>query len=193
MKLILSLLLAIVVTPSLHAQSLKDLFLKMPQEVCPALSEYNRLELVDNQRNGKPMQTRNLFNSYSKMETLTDSHARLIVSQNSEKEMLMLPQSDGTKIIMVVNTVFCDSIPDASICFYSTNWKPLTTTDYIDAPIATDFRKISVSPLETQLTIKTHHPLSLNVDGVPQNSSTTTDEHTTNYQWDADQNRFTRH
>ena len=165
-----------------YAQSLKDLFLKMPQEVCPALSEYNRLELVDNQRNGKTMQTRNQFNSYSKMETLTDSHARLIVSQNSEKEMLMLPQSDGTKIIMVVSTVLCDGIPDASISFYTTDWKPLTATDYIDTPTATDFRTISISPTTNQLTITTTHPLTLQMDG--DNLPPKTQETSKTYQWD---------
>ena len=70
-----------------YGQSLKDIFLNMPQQLCPSLSEYNRLEIVDNQKNGKPMKTRNQFKTISEMKTLTDQYAHLVISQNSEKEM----------------------------------------------------------------------------------------------------------
>ena len=69
-----------------YGQSLKDLFLNMPQQLCPSLSEYNRLEIVDNQKNGKPMQTRNLFKTISEMKALTNQYAHLVISQNSRKK-----------------------------------------------------------------------------------------------------------
>ena len=148
-----------------HAQSLKDLFLKMPQEVCPVLSEYNRLEIVDNQKNGKTMQTRNLFRTFSKMEELTDDYAHLVISKNSEKEMKMLTKNDGTRIIMVISTVVCDSVPDSSVSFYNTSWQQLPTEDYISLPPTDYFRQINASADDNTLTLTFRNPLRLTLDG----------------------------
>lgn len=149
----------------LHAQSLPDLFLKMPQEVCPALSEYNRLELVDNQKNGKPMQTRNLFSTLSKMDELTPDYAHLILSPQSEKEMKLLPMPDSTRIIMVISTVFCDSIPDSSVAFYSTDWHPLRTLDYYTLPPIENFRHVVIGKDTHQMTVTTTQPFRIRTDG----------------------------
>ena len=86
MRKILTLLIFSFSLLTLQAQSLKDLFLKMPQEVCPVLSEYNRLEIVDNQKNDKTMQTRNLFRTFSKMEELTDDYAHLVIQELGERD-----------------------------------------------------------------------------------------------------------
>lgn len=175
---------------SLHAQSLKDLFLKMPQEVCPALSEYNRLEIVDNQKNGKAMQTRNLFSNFAYMETLTDNYAHLKLTSNSEKEMKLLPLKNGEHIIMVVSTVHADSISDSSICFYNTRWEPLTATEYIDEPMSHSFRNISVSCDADELTITTSTPIALRTDGSNKPAEIAAPVSKT-YRWNREQNHFT--
>ena len=148
-----------------HAQSFKDLFLKMPQEVCPVLSEYNRLEIVDNQKHDKTMQTRNLFRTFSTMKELTDDYAYLVVSPQSEKEFKMLTKHDGTRIIMVISTIFCDNTPDSSVAFYSTDWKPLRTLDYYTLTNVDQFRKVTIDKDTNLLTVtSTNGPLLLQVD-----------------------------
>ena len=172
-----------------HAQSLKDLFLKMPQEVCPVLSEYNRLEIVDNQKNGKTMQTRNLFRTFSKMEELTDDYAHLVISKNSEKEMKMLTKNDGTRIIMVISTIFCDDTPDSSVAFYSTDWKPLPTHDYYTLPPIDNFRRVTIDNNTGQLIVSTTNaPLMLNIDGSNQPKEPYTLTNT--FHWSTEENRF---
>lgn len=172
-----------------HAQSLKDLFLKMPQEVCPVLSEYNRLEIVDNQKNGKTMQTRNLFRTFSKMEELTDDYAHLVISKNSEKEMKMLTKNDGTRIIMVISTIFCDETPDSSVAFYSTDWKPLRTLDYYTLPPIDNFRRVTIDKNTGQLIVSTTNaPLMLNIDGSNQPKEPYTLTNT--FHWSTEENRF---
>lgn len=172
-----------------HAQSLKDLFLKMPQEVCPVLSEYNRLEIVDNQKNGKTMQTRNLFRTFSKMEELTDDYAHLVISKNSEKEMKMLTKNDGTRIIMVISTIFCDETPDSSVAFYSTDWKPLPTHDYYTLPPIDNFRRVTIDNNTGQLVVSTTNaPLMLNIDGSNQPKEPYTLTNT--FHWSTEENRF---
>ena len=172
-----------------HAQSLKDLFLKMPQEVCPVLSEYNRLEIVDNQKNGKTMQTRNLFRTFSKMEELTDDYAHLVISKNSEKEMKMLTKNDGTRIIMVISTIFCDETPDSSVAFYSTDWKPLPTHDYYTLPPIDNFCRVTIDKNTGQLIVSTTNtPLMLNIGGSNQPKEPYTLTNT--FRWSTEENRF---
>lgn len=172
----------------LHAQLLKDIFFKMPQELCPALSEYNRLELIDNQKNNKPMQTRNAFKTFSKMETLTDDYAHLVVSKNSEKTIKLLNRNEETPIVMVISTVFADSITDASVSFYNTEWQPLEATRFVSAPTSKDFRRISINPDTNELTITTHYPLSIRFTDSDQPHKP--QPLTNTYRWSADEARF---
>ena len=172
-----------------HAQSLKDLFLKMPQEVCPVLSEYNRLEIVDNQKNDKTMQTRNLFRTFSEMKELTDDYAHLVISKNSEKEFKMLTKNDGTRIIMVISTILCDDIPDSSVAFYSTEWKPLRTLDYYTLPPIDNFRKVTIDKATSQLTVTTTNaPLKLSIEGSNQPKEPFTLTNT--FRWSTEESRF---
>lgn len=172
-----------------HAQSFKDLFLKMPQEVCPVLSEYNRLEIVDNQKHDKTMQTRNLFRTFSTMKELTDDYAYLVVSPQSEKEFKMLTKHDGTRIIMVISTIFCDNTPDSSVAFYSTDWEPLRTLDYYTLTNVDHFRKITIDKDTDQLTVTaTNAPLLLQTHG----GGKTNEPFTLHYtlRWSTEESRF---
>lgn len=162
--------------------SFKDMFLHMPESVCPALTEYNRLELVDNQRNNKVMRTRNIYKTFSTMETLTDDYAHLTESRSAEKTFRLLPcakltQSADTKaqqeqqsathasIIMVISTVHSDSISDSSVSFYTTDWKPLTASTYFSKAVSDDFRVITMENGSDTLSVTTSNPLALNLDG----------------------------
>ena len=188
MKKILALLVFSLSFSGLQAQSLKDLFLRMPQEVCPTLSEYNRLEIVDNQKNGKFMQTHNLLSKISIMNELTDDYARLTVSPSSIKEMKMLTKGDGQRIIMVISTVRSDSIFDSSIRFYNTDWQPLKATDYMDEPTAEQFRTINTSAQANELTIVSSNPLALRTDGSSKPAEITYTSKV--LVWNTEQNRF---
>jgi len=161
----------------------------MPQEVCPILSEYNRLEIVDNQKNNKTMQTRNLFRTFSTMEELTDDYAHLIISKNSEKEMKMLTKKDGTRIIMVISTIFCDDVPDSSVAFYSTDWEPLRTFDYYTLPPINNFRKVTVDKTTNRLTVTTTNaPFMLSTDGSNQLQEPFSATNT--FRWSTEESRY---
>lgn len=157
--------------------SLKDLFLHMPQEVCPNLSEYNRLEIIDNQKNNKPLETRNLFNGTSKMNVLTDTFASLSITECSEKTFKMLSLADGKSIIAVVTTIHAEGKSDSSIDFYDSEWKHLDAHTYIDEPTSKEFRTLSLSQDENTLTITTLNAMAISVDGSnnkPEIKATTT-------------------
>lgn len=188
MKKILILLVFSCSLSGLQAQSLKELFLRMPQEVCPTLSEYNRLELVDNQKNGKLMQTRNLLSKFTIMNEMTDDYARMTISPSSSKEMKLLTKADGQRIIMVISTVRSDSICDSSVRFYSTDWQPLTATDYMDEPTSEQFRTISTSATANELNITSFNPLALRMDGSDKPAEITSTSKV--MVWKSEENRF---
>lgn len=145
--------------------SFKDLFLKMPQEVCPNLSEYNRLEIIDNQKNNKPLETRNLFQGISKMNVLTDTFASLTITENSEKSFKLLPLNDGKTVIAVVTTIHADGKSDSSIDFYDTEWNHLDAQIFINEPTSKEFRSIVLSQDDNTLTITTSNAMAITIDG----------------------------
>lgn len=182
-KTIKTVLLAMAMMPcAMQAQSLKDLFLQMPVTVCPSLTEYNRLELVDNQKNGKEMLTRNAFRTNSTMKELTDDFAQLSVSDSSEKIFKLLTKKDGTKIIMVISKVLCDDISDSSVAFYSTDWQPLDARTYIEEPVSEEFRQIEIDKENDLLIVTTYNPLALQTDGSDNPVEQTSVSHV--LQWD---------
>lgn len=154
--------------------SLKEMFLKMPESVCPALSEYNRLELVDNQRNNKEMRTRNAYKTFSTMETLTDTYAHLTVSKSAEQTFKVLATETSSElaakdatpaVIMVISTVHSDSITDSSVSFYTTSWEQLPSERFFSQSLSDDFRLITMDGNSDKLTVTTFHPLTLTLDG----------------------------
>lgn len=189
MKKILALLVFSCSLILANAQSFKELFLKMPQEVCPILSEYNRLEIVDNQKHDKTMQTRNLFRTFSTMKELTDDYAHLVISPQSEKEFKMLRKNDGTRIIMVISTIYCDKTPDSSVAFYSTEWEPLHTLDYYTLTNVDHFRKITIDKDTNQISVTaTNSPLLLQNDSDENKQKPFVLNYTLH--WDSEANRF---
>lgn len=164
-KYIYLLLIAICCATSTNAQSLKDLILKMPQSVCPLLSEYNKLEIVDNQKNNKALQTRNSFQTVSEMKVLTDDFAFLKTTKNTEKTFKLLTSADGEKLIIVVSTVYIDDKPDSSVELYDTNWTPLDASTIIDEPKSSTFRYIELHQNDMQMNIITGNPLAIKTDG----------------------------
>lgn len=154
-----------VLAVAISAETLPNLILKMPRNVCPILSEYNCLEIVDNQSNNKPMKTKNLLKSTSEMTEMTADYAKLTTTESSEKVFKLLEQSSGSNIILVISTVCCNKVSDSVMEFYDTNWNQLKSTDFIDEPTSSEFREISIDKLTNKLSITTSNPLVLQHDG----------------------------
>ena len=121
------------------------------------------------------------------MKEMTGNYAHLQVSERSEKTFVMLPQNDGTSVVMLMNTIRTDDGVDASLSFYTTDWKPLPAETFIDAAVSDDFRSIDVDRESLQLTITTDNaPLTLQFEGNKAQSASIS----TIYRWNAEQDRF---
>jgi len=147
-----------------NSQCMADVFMKMPIDVCPLLNEYNKLEMCDNQKNGKAMSTRNQLFGSSEMKALTEKYALLQTTKNSQKEMKILECSSGEKIIIVISTVLSDGIYDSDVAFYDLTWKKLNQKDYIKLTNTEEFNHITIAQDSDELTVTECNPLLLNFD-----------------------------
>lgn len=123
----------------LQAQSLKDLFVHMPDTLSLVMSDVNRADCVDFLASNMKAQVTNRFNHTSEVKALTDDYLQAQVTKNSVWEMRRLPLRDSLSVICVVKTVKAP-VEDSHIRFYSSDWQELPAVDFLPAlPSADDF------------------------------------------------------
>ena len=132
-KIILGCLLAISLS-SLHAQDMKTVFVSMPDSVLPLLTKVNREDCVDFLASNMKAVVKNRFGKQVELKKLTPDYLQMQTSARSTLEMKLLPMSDSTQVICMVNTV-CASACDSRISFYTPQWKPLPKEDFLQLPV----------------------------------------------------------
>ncbi|MBQ0061462.1 MAG: DUF3256 family protein [Bacteroidales bacterium] len=129
------------------AQTMRDAFTNMPDSLLPLLTHNDRMDMMDFLDSKMQARVTNRLTVQSEMDTLTADYLHLKMTEISKVEMKLLPVNDSTQVIAVVHTVTIPAI-DSSIRFYSSDWKELRVTDYvqlpnIDAFLAKDKRQFS--------------------------------------------------
>lgn len=129
------------------AQTMRDAFTDMPDSLLPLLTHNDRMDMMDFLDSKMQARVTNRLTVQSEMDTLTADYLHLKMTEISEVEMKLLPVNDSTQVVAVVHTVTIPAI-DSSIRFYSSDWKELRMTDYvqlpnIDAFLAKDKRQFS--------------------------------------------------
>ena len=118
---------------SLHAQDAKSVFINIPDSLCPLLTKVNRADFADFLESKMKAQVKNKMEKISEMKVLTKDYLFLQTTALTSFQMKLLPLNDTTKIICVINTA-CGPVCDSRILFYTTQWKELSSKDYIDMP-----------------------------------------------------------
>lgn len=140
-NLILSILFiaaGIVSYTSAQAQEAKKLFVNMPDSLTPLLTSVNRADCVDFIESKMKAQVDNRFGTKSEMTDLSKDYIRMRMTPQTSWQMKVLALNDSTNVICTVNTA-CAPACDSSIRFYTTSWKPLSTSPFITLPIMSDF------------------------------------------------------
>lgn len=112
----------------LSAQTrLRDMWVAMPNEIVPLLTENNRLDMIDFVENNMEAKVRNIFEGWSTMDTLTDNYLRCSITPHSDIQMRLLPAGDTVCVVAVVNT---SRTPEAvsTIRFYNMDWTDADVT-----------------------------------------------------------------
>lgn len=140
MKRILSILcICLLSSVWMQAQSLKNLFVNMPDTLSLIMTSVNRADCVDFLASKMKARVTNRFNNESEVETLTDDYLLAQVTKSSKWEMKRLPLNDSVAVICFVKTVKAP-VEDSHIRFYSTDWKELPTRTFLpNSPKADDF------------------------------------------------------
>lgn len=136
-KLNFILILLLLICGNLPAQSLKDLFLKMPVELLPLLKENDRLDLIDLYEAKMNISVTNRLDGKSSIKMLTDNYMYLTLSASSSMQIKMLTDVNGDTLLCVVNTVSAEAA-DSRIRLYKNDWRPVEN-GFFDTPAIADF------------------------------------------------------
>jgi hypothetical protein len=120
-----------------HVQ-MKDVFSVMPDSLLPYLTKNNRLDFIDFRASNMKAEVKNKFDEPCVMTMLTDNFLHIDLSKSSTLELKLLPVSDTTQIICMVNT-YAGEEKESVVKFYTTSWQCLPCTDYLTLPVADDF------------------------------------------------------
>lgn len=138
MKRLFYLFLYITLATSMHAQEARHAFVNMPDSILPVLTPINRADCIDFLDSNMRALVKNRFDQESEMTRLTSDYIAMRLSPRHHFEMKLLPVTDSTNVICAIQTV-CSNACDSHIRFYSTEWKPLDSKDFITLPVQTDF------------------------------------------------------
>ena len=105
----------------------------MPDSLIPYLTENNRLDLVDFREAGMHAQVSNAFDGISSLTQLTADYASLRLSEASQVDLWLLTTTSGRPMLCVVSTYGKD-IRESRLSFYTTDWYPLPTSQYVTLP-----------------------------------------------------------
>ena len=134
---------------TLHAQTMKELFVSMPDTLSLIFTPVNRADCVDFLASGIRAQVTNRFNNPSEVTNLTDNYLRAQITESSVWEMRTLPVKDSVSVICFVKTVKAP-VEDSHILFYTQDWQPLPTSDFLSAlPTADDFFRTDLNESQT--------------------------------------------
>ena len=130
---------------SATAQEAKKVFTNMPDSLSPLLTAVNRADCIDFLESNMRAQVTNRFGRKSEMAELGPDYIRMQMSPQSTWQMKLLPLNDSTKVVCVVSTV-CAPVCDSDVKFYTTDWKQLSTRDFLASqPVLQDF----IVPVDT--------------------------------------------
>ena len=136
-KVVLLSFLLFCVNSFLSAQSMRTLFVQMPDSIMPFLTKNNREDCVDFIDANMLARVTNRLDAKSELLQFTSDYLHLKTSEAGSMQMKMLPV-DGDTILCVINTV-CAEACDSRIAFYTRNWQPLDGSRYFKKPLIRDF------------------------------------------------------
>lgn len=134
MKKLIVLLVALSLTLSVSAKSLRDLWVSMPDSLLPTFSKNLRLEFVELEDMGVKPEVSNLLGNNCLMDTLSNNYLQLTTSRQSVLQMRMLPMEMGDSVLCVVKT-FSAPEKESDVRFYDQNWHEISYKSLIDADV----------------------------------------------------------
>ena len=151
-KHFLCILFALVAMAPARAQSMREVWLSMPDSLVGYLNKSKRIEAMDYRDMGLKLDVRNLLKGSTLVDTLTADFISVKLNKSASLQMKLLPRESDT-LVCVVKT-FCGPAADSSISFFTTRWQPVGTSMFCD----------SVSPLAQPVDCFLQRPDTMSVE-----------------------------
>lgn len=121
-KLIVLTLFFAVLCVNAQAQSLRTLFVEMPDTLLPLLTTNDRKDLIDFWDARMKNSVTNRLDGKSRLTVLSDDYLSIILSRSSSMQIKMLSCEGGDTLLCVVNSVNAEAC-DSRIHFYNNRWQ----------------------------------------------------------------------
>ncbi|MDR1783387.1 MAG: DUF3256 family protein [Dysgonamonadaceae bacterium] len=131
------------------SQTAETLFISMPEELMPSISENIRQEMSELFKSGLNSEIENNFEDTCKVLSLTDDYLK-IKNGSGMMEMIVLTLANDSKVICLIQTD-CVPVCDSYIEFYSLKWKQLDASLFITPAEKAHFVKKEFSPDDNRM------------------------------------------
>ncbi len=135
MKKLFLLVIALVLTVSVDAKSLRELWLAMPDSLLPTLDKNLRLELLDLVDMKVKPEVKNLLEEECRMDTLTSDFLEVTTSPLEKVQMCLLPMETGDSILCVVKKILGPAM-ESEVRFYDSQWNESEGNGYLPSDIS---------------------------------------------------------
>ena len=144
MKRIMTILLLTIAT-AVNAQTLRKVFVDMPDSIVPLLSSVNRQDGMDYVDNDMSLDVTNKLGNITTISGEKNRYIDISTASKAWTRLLLLPTAQGDTLICMVKTVSIDKARDSQIHFYNKEWTSLNTADYVKQPSIENFMAFNES------------------------------------------------
>lgn len=133
-RLMIYALLSLLLSPCEAQQKMRDVFLQMPDNMMPYLTENNRLDFLDFMDSNMKAEVTNELGGKSEMLSLSDSALTMRVSPAMTVAMRLMPVKeavDSCQLVVCMITTYGKDAPESQIAVYSVGWRPLELNAYV--------------------------------------------------------------
>lgn len=154
----IALVLCLLASLSVHAQSIADMWINCPEQLTPYLTKNDRKEMIECRNIGVDTKVTNKLKETSDIVTLADDYGCFMLSDAKDLQILRLP-TENDSIYLCIETV---KLPEcqSTVRFYDKTWKPLANEGKIsDIPEEAFWAKPDTMTMERFIELK--HLISL--------------------------------
>ncbi len=139
---------AIVLSMGARGNSLRNLWISMPDTLVPSLDKNLRTELVELQEMGIKSEVNNLLGSTSVMDTITHDFLQVKLSALNSLQIKFLPLADGDSVLCVVKTVAAPE-KESEVSFYDQEWRLLDAKHFFGGKSLSEIRESLIQRPDT--------------------------------------------
>lgn len=124
-KTIICLLLMLSIFDNINAQSMRSLWINMPDSVIGYLDTNSRIESLDYLEMKVKSDVKNMLGETSTVDTITNDFMSATLSSAMKLTIKKLPVDSNDSLICMVRTYTAGNQKESSICFFNNKWEPL--------------------------------------------------------------------